>query len=183
MFDILRQSSSHHLEQQISLSQAPSKRGMIDEWGYGSLRNVGRFFSVLAHNSRFPFFTVFGSGNNFNARLCCRNEMAFVPQRSDFPAVRFVECSLFFFLTRSSHFFVPTCINKQSYKINEPHVSWKKQKATGSIYSKKFKSARKVHAKRKEQNTSSGRGDQSKNNFKELIEWEKTGGIWSDIYD
>ena len=40
--------SVNRLEPQISLSQA-SKRELIDEWGYWSPRNVGRFFSVPLH--------------------------------------------------------------------------------------------------------------------------------------
>ena len=40
--------SVNRLEPQISLSQA-SKRELIDEWGYWSPRNVGRFSSVPLH--------------------------------------------------------------------------------------------------------------------------------------
>ena len=88
--------------------------------------------------------------------------MTYVPQPSDFPVVQFVECSLFFSSTRSSHLFVSICSNKpaissHNFKIIQPHVSWKKQKANGYIYSKKFKRARKLHTKPKEQKSSSVR--------------------------
>ena len=51
----------------------------------------------------------------------------------------------------------PAAISIHNCKISQPHVSWKKQRANGYIYSKKFKRPRKVHKKRKEQNSSSVR--------------------------
>ena len=48
-------------------------------------------------------------------------------------------------------------ISSHNFKIIQPHVSWKKQKANGYIYSKKFKRARKLHTKPKEQKSSSVR--------------------------
>ena len=52
--------------------------------------------------------------------------------KSDFPIVRFVEYTLFFFSTRSNQFFVSTCSTKAViiYKMSQLHYSWKKQKAT-----------------------------------------------------
>ena len=50
----------------------------------------------------------------------------------------------------------PAAISSHNCKISisQLHVSWKKQQADGYIYSMKFKRARKVHQKRKEQNSS-----------------------------
>ena len=143
----------------ISLSQA-SKREMISEWGCFWPRNVGGFFSVLIHelvqkfhDSRFSLYST--AERTLVQDLAVETKWA-IFHKSDFPVVGFVECSLFFFqLVQATFSCPPAAIS--SHNISQPRVSWKIQKATGYIYSKRFKRARRLHTKGKEQNSSSVR--------------------------
>ena len=63
--------------------------------------------------SRFPFFTVFDSGEDVSARSGCGNGMSYIPQEQ-FSCCAFRWMQFIRFSTRSSHFFVSTCSNKQS---------------------------------------------------------------------
>ena len=105
--------------------------------------------------SRFPFSLYSTAERTLVQGLAVETKWAKF-HKSDFPVVRFVECSLFFFqLVQATFWCPPAAIS--SHDISQPRVSWKIQKATGYIHSKRFKRARRLHTKGKEQNSSSVR--------------------------
>ena len=143
------------------------------------------FFSVLIHglvqkfhDSRFSLYST--AERTLVQDLAVETEWA-IFHKSNFPVVRFVECSLFVFqLVQATFSCPPAAIS--SHNISQPRVSWKIQKATGYIYSKRFKRARRLHTKGKEQNSSSVRVG-TKEKWLKRSSTEKRGEIWSDICD
>ena len=92
--------SVNYLEPQISLFQA-SKWEMIDEWGCCSPRNIGGFLLVLIHEL-VQKFHVFCFSLYLTVETMLLQDLAVETKwpmfhKSDFPVVRFGECSLFFF--------------------------------------------------------------------------------------
>ena len=81
--------------------------------------------------------------------------MTYVPQKNDCPVVWFIECSLFFFqLIQASFSCPPAPINSHNLQGKSTSRLMKEEEATGCIYLKKFKQARKVPTKQEEQNSS-----------------------------
>ena len=70
--------------------------------------------------------------------------MIYVPQQSDFPVVRFVECSLFFFeLVQATFSCPPARISNHNLQEKSTSRLIKETEATGCIYSKKIQASQK----------------------------------------
>ena len=70
--------------------------------------------------------------------------MIYVPQQNDFPVVRFVECSLFFFkLVQATFSCPPAAISSHNLQDKSTSCLIKETEATGCIYSKKIQASQK----------------------------------------
>ena len=120
--------SVNRLEPQISLSPA-SKRELIDEWGYWSPRNVGRFVSVPLHElvqkfHDFLFSLYLTAETKLMQDLAVETKWPMFHNRATFLFCVFLECSLFFFNSFKPLFRVH--LQQWAvilYKMSEPHVS------------------------------------------------------------
>ena len=132
--------------------------------------NVGRLLSVLIHELvqkfqdflSFFFHCIWQKQRWYKTKLWKRNDLC--STKSDFPLVRFVECSSFFFqLVQASISRPPAAISSLNLR-DESTSRLRKETESHYISSNKFKRTRKVHTKGKKQRSSSKSGDQSTNN-------------------
>ena len=150
----------------ISSHKFHSRKQTSEKWWLKILWspwNVGRLLSVLIHElvqkfHDFPqFFSLYLTETTLIQNDLCST-------KSDFPVVRFVECSLFFFqLVQASISCPPAAISSRNLR-DESTSRLTKETESHYISSKKFKRTWKVHTNGKKQRSSSKSGDQSTNN-------------------